>query len=206
MATGLTLASPVGFCNGEEQSGGPFLGFQYSDGDRNYVLRYGFRTPTGGTLTGLTLTTTLRWYSGDTGYLRPIRMKVTTDADSHVAAGAGDSYDAEYSYSVTTADTAVSISITGLTLPPDTTCYLYLFPGSGFVNDGSAKNGQFLLYCYDNSGADLATLEATIQPGGRVYIDTGSKWEAFEVYIDSGTQWQKYIPYIDSGTEWEMCS
>lgn len=159
MGTALTLSSPVGYKNGSAQTSGPFVGFQYSDGDIPHVLRYSFTTPAGMYITTLRLTTTLRYYSGTTGYTRPIRVKVTQSATSHINAGASADYDAEYSYSVTTESTSATITISGLMLEPGTVYYLYLFPGSGYKNDGSSGHGQYLVFCYDNSGNDLTALE-----------------------------------------------
>lgn len=204
MGTALSLNTPVAY-RGGTQTNTLLLGFQYSNGDIPHVLRYSFTTPAGVYITTLRLTTTLRYYSGDTGYTRPIRVKVTRSGASHVSAGAGADYDGEYNYSVTTANTAVTITLTGLMLEPGTVYYLYLFPGSGYKNDGSSGHGQYLVFCYDNSGNDLTALEYTEALTGLAYIDNGTGWDAYEVFIDNGTQWEPYIPYIDTGTGWEMC-
>lgn len=40
---------------------------------------------------------------------------------------------------------------------------------------------------------------------GAIYIDNGSKFEAYQVYIDNGSSWDLYLPYIDSGSSWNLC-
>lgn len=205
MGTALSLNGPVGYKDGSAQTSGPFVGFQYSNGDINYVLRYSFTTPSSGYITTLKFKTTLNYYSGDTGYTRPIRLKITTSATTHINAGADATYDAEYSYSVNTASTSATMTINNLNLAPNTTYYIYLFPGSGYSNDGSSKVGQYLVYCYDASSNDLSSLEYTDTLSGLVYIDNGSSWDAYEVYIDNGTSWDPYVLYIDDGSSWDVC-
>lgn len=204
MATSLTLSGPVAYYGGTSSSS-LMLGYVYNGGDVNCVLRYKFTTPSSGNVTALTFRTTFRWYSGDYGYTRPIRLKVTTSSTSHKNAGESTTdYDAEYSYYVREENTDATFIVSGLNLSPNTTYYLYLFPGSGYKNDGSSLTGQYLVYCYDNSSNDLASLEYTDAPTGLVYIDNGSSWDAYEVYIDNGSSWDRYVPYIDNGTSWDV--
>lgn len=202
----LTLSAPVAYYGGTG-SASLMLGYIYNGGGVNCVLRYSFTTPASGYITALKFTTKFRYYSGDTGYTRPVRVKVTTSDTSHVNAGESTTdYDAEYAYSVTTSDTAVTIAIGNLKLSPNTTYYLYLFPGSGYKNDGSSKNGQYTVYCYDNDKNDLSALESAAMLSGLVHIDNGESWGDYEVYIDDGESWAQYIPYIDDGESWVMCN
>lgn len=193
MTTPLTLSGPVGYKNGATQQSGPFVG--YDNG--NCVLRYSFKTPKNKYVTALEFSTTLRRYLGTYGVTRSIRLKVTKSSTSHVNAGeATTDYDASYAYSVAAADTPCKISVTGLRLGPDTTYYIYLYPGFADL---------CMLFCYNNSGVDLASLTCELTSAGLAYIDNGTSWEAYEVYIDNGTSWEQYIPYIDTGTGWDMC-
>ena len=41
---------------------------------------------------------------------------------------------------------------------------------------------------------------------GLIYIDSGSKIEAYQVYIDNGQSWDLYAPYVDTGSTWNLCS
>lgn len=41
---------------------------------------------------------------------------------------------------------------------------------------------------------------------GLLYIDNGSKLEAYQVFIDNGSSWEQYVPYIDNGSGWDMCN
>lgn len=212
MATNLTLSGPIGYRAGIQMESGKFLGFYYSSGEINYVLRYSFTTPTSVYITSLTFNTTFRLaineFPCDAGYTRPIRFKVTTSSTSHINAGKDTTdYDAEYSYYTTEENTPATITIDGLNLSPNTTYYLYLFPGSGYANDASERHGQYMVYLYNNNGNDLSSLaydESNINTGF-VYIDNGTGWDAYAVYIDNGSGWDQYIPYIDNGSSWDAC-
>lgn len=145
MATSLTLSGPVGYYGGKSQISGPFVG--YLD-NKNYVLRYSFTTPAGGYITSVTFATKFRHYSGDAGTTFNVRVKITDSSSSHVNAGISTTdYDATMSKSGTSSENK-SCTIDNLWLKPETTYYIYLFPGTQY----------FLYYCYDNSGNDYASL------------------------------------------------
>lgn len=40
---------------------------------------------------------------------------------------------------------------------------------------------------------------------GLIYIDNGTKVEAYMIYIDNGSSWDQYIPYVDNGSGWDLC-
>ena len=44
------------------------------------------------------------------------------------------------------------------------------------------------------------------KPAGIVYIDNGTKLEAYLPYIDNGTSWDLYLAYVDNGADWEIIS
>lgn len=44
------------------------------------------------------------------------------------------------------------------------------------------------------------------KPSGVVYIDNGTKLEAYLPYIDNGTSWDIYLAYVDNGTSWNIIS
>lgn len=141
----LTLSGPIGYKGGAAQVSGPFVGYVDSS---NYVLRYSFKTPSNGYITAITFATTFRHYSGDSNTTFNVRAKITESATSHKDAGPSTTdYDATISMSGT-GNHDKSCTIDGLWLKPNTTYYLYLFPGTQY----------FLKYCYDNEGADLSSL------------------------------------------------
>ena len=145
----LTLSGPTGYMGGSSQTGGPFVGYMDS---KNYVLRYSFKTPSSGYITKLKFSTTLRHYAGSATTTFTIRAKVTTSTSSHKDAGSTTTdYDGSFTFSGAS-DLNKSCTISGLWLEPNTTYYLYLFPGG---------TDAFTKYCYDNSGADMASLEST---------------------------------------------
>lgn len=51
-----------------------------------------------------------------------------------------------------------------------------------------------------------ASITFSTTPQGLVYIDSGTKLEAYQVFIDNGLKWEQYIPYIDNGSGWDMCN
>lgn len=57
--------------------------------------------------------------------------------------------------------------------------------------------------CGSASASGSMTLTPTAGQG-LVYIDNGSRWDAYQVYIDNGSSWDRYIPYIDNGSSWEQ--
>lgn len=206
MSTALTLSTPVAYYGGTP-SASLMLGYVYNNGSINCVLRYSFTTPANGYITALQLETTLRYYSGVAGFTYPIRVKVTDSETSHINAGMNtEDYDAEFDYTLTTANTTVTVPIEGIRLFPNKTYYLYLFPGSGYSTNSNAKYGQYLVFCYDNSKNDLSTLVYTAMLSGLVAIGNGGGWDVYECWIDNGESWERYIPYIDDGTGWVMCS
>lgn len=48
------------------------------------------------------------------------------------------------------------------------------------------------------------TMNLTKINRGLIYIDNGSKLEAYQVFIDNGTSWDQYIPHIDNGSSWDQ--
>ncbi len=85
-------------------------------------------------------------------------------------------------------------------LLPGVTYYLWIYPG--WVN-GSVW-GYFRWY---DNGTDRFTYDIALSGSpGLVYIDNGSKFEAYQCYIDNGSGWDLYIPYIDNGSGWDMYS
>lgn len=61
------------------------------------------------------------------------------------------------------------------------------------------------IWAYTSSnctGSDTFELDPIAR--GLVYIDNGSKFEAYQAYIDNGTSWDLYAPFVDNGTSWDM--
>ena len=194
MAT-LTLSEVIGYEAGSVQTSAPFVGYSESS---NYVLRYSFTTPSNGYITSLSFSTTFRHHYGDAGTTFNVRVKVTESSTSHINAGPSTTdYDATMSMSGTY-NQFKSCTISGLLLKPNTTYYIYLFPGTQ----------GFLKYCYDNNKVDYASLsyDDVVESSGLVYIDNGTTFDAYMIYIDNGSNWDQYVPYIDNGSGWDMCS
>ncbi len=82
--------------------------------------------------------------------------------------------------------------------------------------DGSSQYGILLkqngttasrIKCIgDRTSSSAAKLVVTYQPKGVVYIDNGSKFEAYEIYIDNGSSWDKYTAHTDNGSSWDSCN
>lgn len=141
----LTLSSAYGFANGSEQIGSPVVGYLSST---NYVLRYSFKTPANGYITSLTFATIFNRYMGIASVTYNVRVKITESSTSHINAGTGTSdYNGTMGVSGT-ADISRSCTINGLWLKPNTTYYVFLFPGSQ----------DFAYSCFDYTGADLSSL------------------------------------------------
>ena len=128
----------------------------------NRVVRYTFKTGSEGaskvTLSG---SITKSWGMYDVSSENPIRFKITTSSTSHTNAGAGSSYDGQIT------STTVNVSV-NVQLKPNTTYYLWLFPGS---------TATYLYYSYNNSGdptlsivTALSSYKLTINAGTGVSI------------------------------------
>lgn len=151
MAT-LTLSKPVGYMGGNLQTYGPLVG---NSNNLNYVLMYSFTTPEIGYISSVTFSNIFRHYTGSASRTNEIRVKVTESDSSHINAGVETT---DYNASIILAGSASSTkscAINGLWLKPNTTYYIYLFPGTQ----------SFLKYCYDNNGKDQGSLsyDATIE-------------------------------------------
>ena len=77
-----------------------------------------------------------------------------------------------------------------------------------------SKTYYLMLWAYNQTGVELLEVNSawgsysvTLRyNGGVVWIDTGSKFEAYQCYIDNGTSWDLYIPYIDNGSSWDAAT
>ena len=82
--------------------------------------------------------------------------------------------------------------------------------------DGSSQYGILLkqngttasrIKCIgDRTSSSAAKLVVTYQPKGVVYIDNGTKFEAYQIYIDNGSGWDLYTAHIDNGSSWDDCN
>lgn len=76
-------------------------------------------------------------------------------------------------------------------LQPNTTYYVWVFPGSTTYG--------WWYWCN--------TMTLTTSGGaGLVYIDNGSSMVAAIPYIDNGSSWVQAMPYIDNGSSFILCS
>lgn len=81
--------------------------------------------------------------------------------------------------------------------------------------DGSSQYGILLkqngttasrIKCIgDRTSSSAAKLVVTYEPKGVVYIDNGTKFEAYQIYIDNGSGWDLYTAHIDNGSGWDNC-
>lgn len=78
----------------------------------------------------------------------------------------------------------------------------------------SNKTYYLMLWAYNQTGVELLEVNSawgsySVTLGYNdsvVWIDTGSKFEAYQCYIDNGTSWDLYVPYIDNGSSWDTVS
>jgi uncharacterized repeat protein (TIGR02543 family) len=56
------------------------------------------------------------------------------------------------------------------------------------------------------NGNAIVDIYVQWEPSGVVYIDNGTKLEAYLPYIDNGTSWDLYLAYIDDGADWKIIS
>lgn len=120
-------------------------------------------------------------------------VNISTDPDEYKNAN-GDTNGYLAEMSIRSDINAYDVTITGLVLAPGQTYYLWVYPKIdkwAWVN--YHRNDSF----WEVTGSGSA---------GLIYIDNGTKLEAYQVYIDNGTGWDLYIPYIDNGSGWDMCS
>jgi hypothetical protein len=93
-----------------------------------------------------------------------VRFKVTDDATSYINAGPGYAYDGSVSLTETW-DVNKSFTVNGLSLAPNKTYYIFLFPGESY---------QFMKFCYSNELKDLSTLTAEVAQTYSLTISAGS--------------------------------
>lgn len=179
MAT-ISLSSPTYYKAGTSGVSG-VVGYESSS---NRVARYSFKAPATGassiSLSGSGVSL------GEGSSTAAIRYYITTSSTSHANAGSGSTYTG----TLTIKSGAVSGSA-NIILLPNTTYYLWIFPGS-------TTYGWWYW---------ISTMTLTTSGGaGLVYIDNGSSMVAYMPYIDTGSGWVQAMPYIDTGTEWKLCT
>lgn len=135
MATVLTITHDASLLNGSNSAQRGYVGVLSG----NWVMRYKFTTPSTGNVTGLLFRS--YWYhtAGFNFSTYPVRAYVTTSGTSHVNAGSGSTYHASM-YAETSGNYNVAVNISGLTLSPSTTYYIYLFAGYSASYRYSAHN------------------------------------------------------------------
>lgn len=155
----------------------------------NRVGRYAFTTPATGA-TGFTLSITDAALNNG-GAHGTIRFYITTDGESHKNAGANTTpYTDEM---VRTGKTLKAIA-NGQSLKPNTTYYIWVFPGFGYAHGMS---------WYKINGS--VSIELTVRIG-LVQIWDGSKWVPAIPHIYDGSKWVQAIPYVWDGSKWNICS
>lgn len=154
----------------------------------NRVGRFTFTSPsTGASAVTVTFGSNLGLAGGsDTA---PLRFYITTSSTSHANAGAGSAYHGTFSINATSSATATGSA--SVLLLPNTTYYLWCFPGS-----------TTYAYWYWRNSATITTSGGA----GLVKIDNGSSFVNAIPYIDNGSSWVQAMPYIDNGSSWKLCS
>ena len=153
----------------------------------NRVARYSFVTPAeGGSHVDIV------YYSNGLagGSKIPVRFFIGTDPNSHANAGAGSSYTGE----LTLGSDGETFTWSGdILLMPNTTYYIWFFPGS-------AVYGYYSWY-----GSGTSTL-TTSGGAGLIYIGNGTSYDAYQIYIGNGTGYDLYLPYIGNGSSYDLFS
>ena len=158
------------------------------EGKTNRVARYQFTAPATGA-NGISFSIG-HIYFGEGSKTSDIRFYITTSNSSHANAGASAAYNGKASFSLYGGIYTVTGSA-NILLMPNTTYYLWLFPGSTTYG-----------WWYWNTPATLTPSGGA----GLVYIDNGSKLVAAIPYVDNGSKWVQVMPYIDNGSKWVLCS
>lgn len=184
MAT-ITTSSAVCF-QGGTQTTQKIVGFS---GGSTWLARYSFTTDSNGAssvswilpnnsyLGGGSATTEFRWY-------------ITTESSVPAVTGTNLPYHGV----VSKPESGGAYQFSGsanIILLPNTTYYLRIFPGT-------------TTYGYFNLTSNATATVTTSGSAGVVYIDNGSRWDAYQCYIDNGSSWDLYIPYIDNGSSWSV--
>ena len=81
---------------------------------------------------------------------------------------------------------------------PAGTFYIYVVPYSG---TSTTTTSTF----FSNSSSTSKPSVSGVEVSGCVYIDNGSKFEAYQCYIDNGSGWDLCLPHIDNGSGWDLC-
>lgn len=159
----------------------------------NRLVRYTFTAPGGGALKAL-----MTFYTnGDRigNHDVPLRFYIGTDPTSHVNAGP----DSEYHGTLTKTKSTKGAVFTGeldILLLPDTTYYLWIFPGVNTTD----YYGYYSWYPPDSDLKNTLTLSGG---AGLVLINR----VVHQAYIDDGSQLHLYLPFVDNGVDWDlMCA
>lgn len=156
---------------------------------KNCVARYSFTTDSVG---ASTVSFEIPKNSVGSGTRPPLRWCITDSASSHIDAGSSTT---NYDGTVTVTDVQGWDVFTGSVnkvLSPNTTYYLWIFPNTS-------------TYGFYYLGGNYTATVTTSGAAGVVYIDNGTKLEAYQCYIDNGSGWDLYAPYVDNGTGWDVC-
>lgn len=160
--------------------------------EKNQVVRYTFTTDANGA--NFVSWSLLKNYIGG-GTAPNLRWYIGIDPSSHINAGISTTtYSGDVA--ITNSDGAGTYTFSGesdMVLLPNTTYYLWIFPNT-------TTYGWYNL-------TELVQATITISgASGIVYIDNGTRFDAYQFYIDNGTNWDLFVPYIDNGTNWDLYS
>lgn len=148
----------------------------------NRVARYSFLTPAEGA-NHIEIT----FYSNGLadGSQIPVRFYIGTDAESHANAGAGSEYTGE----LTLGSDGETFTWSGdILLMPDTTYYIWFFPGK-------ATYGYYSWY-----GAGTSTLETSGGAGLARVVQNGAL-QPYRFYAKKGGTLSLYLPYVRVGDQ-----
>lgn len=183
MAT-ISLSSPTYYKTGTSGVSA-VVGYESSS---NRIARYSFTSPaTGASSVSIR---TGNCSTGGGSKTSAIHFYITTSSTSHTNAGSGSAYTGVLSMGLTDG-VYIGTGSASILLLPNTTYYVWVFPGS-------TTYGWWYW-------SDTMTL-TTSGGAGLVYIDNGSRMVAAIPYIDNGSSWVQAMPYIDNGSSFILCS
>ena len=203
-----TLSNPVFYSDGATISSPKLVG--YYGGNR--VVRYTLTTGAneGGTSISIFIDGNgyIEWAGGsdfdEVNKDITLYFKIGTSSTEFVNAGKDQISQATGKVTMvlnpTGTDPDYDVSLEGnVTLNPNTTYYLWIYPGYSGATHGRWE--------WNDNGTGRCTY--TIELLGRVnrfiYIDNGTGWDPYEIYIDNGKSWDLYEAYIDNGSGWDPC-
>ena len=154
------------------------------------VVRHSFIAPAEG---GSRFSFSIGNHDGGGGTLSaPIRFYVGTSPTSHEKANKDSEYHGTVTMTKLSSGEYVATGEVEMILMPNTTYYLWFFPGS-------TTYGWYSWYINNST----LTIHGA---AGLVAIDIGSEIIKAIPFADDGSGWRQAMPHIDNGIKWNLCS